>query len=36
MTSSVEAEPVFRMVIKTAFEPFTRTMLICGGLPSWT
>ena len=28
MTSSVEADPVFRMVIKTAFEPFTRTMLV--------
>ena len=34
MTSSVEAEPLFRMVIRTAFEPLTRTMLVCGGLPS--
>ena len=36
ITSRVEAEPVLRIVIKTAFEPSTRTMLVCGGLPSWT
>ena len=36
MTSRVEAEPVLRMVIRTAFEPSTRTMLVCGGEPSWT
>ena len=36
MTSSVEAEPAFRIVISTALEPSTRTMLICGGEPSCT
>ena len=36
MTSSVEAEPAFRIVISTAFLPSTRTMLSCGGLPRWT
>ena len=34
MTSSVEAEPDFKIVIKTAFAPSTRTILVCGGLPS--
>ena len=33
MTSSVEADPDFRIVIRTAFAPSTRTMLICGGAP---
>ena len=31
MTSSVEAEPAFWIVISTAWAPSTRTMLICGG-----
>ena len=31
MTSSVDAEPFFRIVIKAALAPSTRTMLICGG-----
>ncbi len=33
---SVEAEPVFWIVINTARRPFTRTMLVCGGCPSCT
>ena len=36
ITSRVEAEPDFRIVIRTAFEPSTRTMLVCGGAPAWT
>ena len=36
MTSSVEADPAFWMVISTAFLPSTLTMLVCGGEPAWT
>ena len=36
MMSSVEAEPVFMMLIRMARLPSTRTMLVCGGLPSRT
>ena len=34
--SSVDAAPLFRMVIRTARLPLTRTILVCGGLPSRT
>ncbi len=33
MTSSVDTEPFFRIVINAALAPSTRTMLICGGAP---
>ena len=36
MMSSVEALPVFRIVSSDARWPLTRTMLVCGGLPSRT
>jgi hypothetical protein len=36
ITSSVEAEPDFWIVISTAWLPSTRTTLACGGLPSCT
>ncbi len=36
ITSSVEAEPAFWMVISTAFLPSTLTMLVCGGEPACT
>ncbi len=34
--ASVEAEPAFNMVVSTAREPSTWTMLCCGGEPSRT
>ena len=36
MMSSVDDEPVFMMLIMMARRPSTRTILVCGGLPSRT
>ncbi len=36
MIAKVEAEPFFRIVVRTARLPFTCTMLCCGGAPSST
>ena len=35
-TDSVEASPFFRIVIRTEWPPFARTILSCGGEPSRT
>ncbi len=36
MTSSVDAEPILRMDIRTPLPPSSWTTLVCGGEPSWT